>query len=179
MPEAIAGVEWAERARTLKEEGWLLADLTGLDRLGPTWDRSVWGEMPPGRFHVVCQLLHHGRKERLTLHVVPEGDPPTAASVVDVWPTADFMERETFDMFGVVFEGHPNLKRIMMPEEWEGHPLRKDYGVGKVAIEFLPQPYLQVEAPGQSPKPVEAQVDVDRLGQTEEKRVRPPREEVE
>ena len=166
MSEAIAAADWAERARSLKEEGWFLADLTGLDRMGPTWDREVWGDMPDGRFHVVCQFLHHERKERVTIHVVPEGDPPSAPSIVDLWSTANFMERETYDMFGVHFDGHPNLTRILMPEEWEGHPLRKDYGVGKVAIEFLPQPYVQIDSSGQSPKPDEAGATVDRLGQS-------------
>ena len=171
MPDTIAGTEWAERARSLHEDGWWLADLTGLDTL------SLEPEQGPdsaGRFHVVCQLLHHERKERLLVHVVADGDPPALPSVVELWPTANFMERETYDMFGVHFEGHPNLTRIMMPDEWEGHPLRKDYGVGKVAIEFLPQPYVQTEAPGQSPKPGEARVTVDRLGQTE---VPAPRED--
>ena len=167
MPETVSAVEWADRARSLKEDGWWLADLTGLDRLGPTSDREVTGDFPEGRFHVVCQFLHHERRQRQTVHVVAEGDPPTVPSIVGLWGTANFMERETYDMFGVHFEGHPNLTRILMPEEWEGHPLRKDYGVGKVAIEFLPQPYLQIEAPGQSPKPEEAGASVDRLGQTD------------
>jgi NADH-quinone oxidoreductase subunit C len=153
----IAGAEWLERAQALKHEGWWLADLCGVDGLHLGWEP---------RFRVVCQLLHHERKERLTLHVLTDGDPPTIASVVEIWPSANFMEREAFDMFGIHFSGHPNLTRILMPDEWEGHPLRKDYGVGKVAIEFLPQPYVQIEAPGQSPKPSEAGVDVDELGQT-------------
>ena len=77
-----------------------------------------------------------------------EGDRPRVPSVVEIWPTANSMEREAYDMFGIDFEGHPNLTRILMPDEWEGHPLRKDYGVGKVAIEFVPQPFLQIDMPG-------------------------------
>jgi NADH-quinone oxidoreductase subunit C len=161
----IAGAEWLERAQSLKGDGWWLADLCGVDGLSLGWEP---------RFRVVCQLLHLDKKERQTLHVLVDGDPPTVPSVVEVWPTADFMEREAFDMFGIEFSGHPNLTRILMPDEWEGHPLRKDYGVGKVAVEFLPQPYVQIEAPGQSPKPSEAGVEVDELGQTRSDPPTPP-----
>ncbi len=157
----IAAAEWAGRAQTFAQEGWWLADLCGLDAFSLGFDE---------RFRVICQLLHHERKERQTVHVAAEGDPPTISSVSDVWPGANFMEREAYDMFGIHFDGHPNLTRILMPDEWEGHPLRKDYGVGKVAIEFLPQPYVQIEGPGQSPKPAEAGTAVDRLGQSEDGR---------
>ena len=153
----VPSAEWSERARRLKEEGWWLADLTGLDLLG-----ALGGE---DRFHVVVHLLHHERKERARLHVHAAGDPPVVPSVVDVWPTADFMEREVFDLMGIGFDGPPDLRRIMMPDEWEGHPLRKDYGVGKVQIEFREQPLIQLDAPGQSSKPREADVRVDELGQ--------------
>ena len=149
--------EWLERAQALADEGWELRDLAGVDTSGLKGFES--------RFEVVVQLLHAERKERATLHVMAAGDPPTVPSVVSLWPTANFMEREAYDMFGIVFEGHPKLTRILMPEEWEGHPLRKDYGVGKVQVEFKPQPFLQIEAPGQSPSPHEARREVDGLGQ--------------
>jgi NADH-quinone oxidoreductase subunit C len=61
---------------------------------------------------------------------------PTVDSLVPVWPGANFPEREAYDMFGIVFEGHPDLTRILMPDEWEGHPLRKDFGVGLVPVQF-------------------------------------------
>jgi NADH-quinone oxidoreductase subunit C len=154
--ETLTAREWGERAPVLVDEGWWLADLCGLDRLS-------LGD--GARFEVVVQLLHRERKERRTLHVAAEGDSPTVPSVTSVWPSASFMERETFDLFGIGFEGHPNLTRIFMPDEWEGHPLRKDYGVGKVPVEFIPQPFLQIDAPGQSPESGEARGEVDRLGQ--------------
>jgi NADH:ubiquinone oxidoreductase subunit C len=155
--EAVAAQQWADRARALKGEGWELTDLCGLDLIG-------FGDDP--RFEVVCQLLHAATKKRVTVHIGAEGDPPTVPSVAELWPTSNFMEREAFDMFGIHFEGHPNLDRILMPDEWEGHPLRKDYGVGKVAIEFLPQPFLQIDAPGQSPNAEGAGRKVDELGQS-------------
>jgi NADH:ubiquinone oxidoreductase subunit C len=179
----IEGGEWAERAASLKGDGWWLADLCGVDRLGLEGGRglrkgaagapraeeaggSVAAAGENGaRFEVVVQLLHHERKERATVHVAAPGDSPTVASVVELWPGANFMEREAFDMFGIRFEGHPNLTRILMPEEWEGHPLRKDYGVGKVPVEFAPQPFLQTQTPGQAPSSEEAGTEVDELGQ--------------
>lgn len=143
---------WLELARVARAEGWWLMDLCGLDRVGLA---------APGvsRFDVVVQLLHHQRRERRTLYIAAEGDPPSVPSVAGVWPTADFMEREAFDLFGIHFEGHPNLTRILMPDEWEGHPLRKDYGVGKVPVEFVSEPLLDpVGAQGREEPRVRSQV---------------------
>jgi NADH-quinone oxidoreductase subunit C len=157
--DRIAASEWLEHARALRSEGWLLMDLCGVDRLSLTGAEN--------RFDIAVQLIHLERKERSSLLVGAEGDPPTLASVTGVWPTANFMEREAYDMFGIVFEGHPNLTRILMPDEWEGYPLRKDYGVGKVPVEFIPQPFLQVETPGQAPTGSEAEVELDAFGQVQ------------
>jgi NADH-quinone oxidoreductase subunit C len=81
------------------------------------------------RFDVVYHLLSIPRRERLRLKVRLAGDDPSLESITSVWPAANFFERELYDLFGVRFSGHPNLRRIMMPEDWEGHPLRKDYPV--------------------------------------------------
>jgi NADH-quinone oxidoreductase subunit C len=81
------------------------------------------------RFEVIYHLLSHSQKDRVRLIArVPGGD-PSIESLMGVWPSANFFEREVFDLFGIRFVGHPNLRRIMMPEDWEGHPLRKDYPV--------------------------------------------------
>jgi NADH-quinone oxidoreductase subunit C len=154
----IESREWLERARSLKNDGWMLTDLAGLDTLGLEGFEK--------RFEVVVQLIHPERKERATIHVMADGDPATVPSVVEVWPGANPMEREAYDMFGISFDGHPNLTRILMPDEWEGHPLRKDYGLGKVPVEFTPQPFLQVESPGQAPSAHDAHTKVDELGQS-------------
>ncbi|MBZ5629625.1 MAG: NADH-quinone oxidoreductase subunit C [Acidobacteriia bacterium] len=81
------------------------------------------------RFEVVYHLFSLPRIARVRLKVKLGGDDPTLESITSVWPAANFFEREVFDLFGIRFEGHPYLRRIMMPEQWEGHPLRKDYPV--------------------------------------------------
>lgn len=98
-----------------------LVDLTAVDYLSMA--RQV-------RFDVVYHLLslEHGHRLRLKTGV-PEDD-PHIDSVVGIWPAADWYERETYDMFGIVFDGHPNLSRILMPDDWQVHPLRKDFPLG-------------------------------------------------
>jgi len=81
------------------------------------------------RFEVVYHLLSIPKKERVRLKVRLNSSSPTVDSITSVWPGANYFEREVFDLFGVRFAGHPHLRRIMMPEDWEGHPLRKDYPV--------------------------------------------------
>jgi NADH-quinone oxidoreductase subunit C len=81
------------------------------------------------RFEMAYHLLSIARKERVRLKVKLSGDDPVIESVTPIWPSANFFEREIFDLFGIRFLGHPYLRRIMLPEDWEGHPLRKDYPV--------------------------------------------------
>ena len=81
------------------------------------------------RFELAYQLLSQQRKEFVRLKVTLSGDDAVVESITSVWPAANFFERELFDLFGIRFLGHPNLRRIMLPEDWEGHPLRKDYPV--------------------------------------------------
>jgi len=95
-----------------------LSDLSAVDRF----------PIEP-RFELNYHLLSLERKERLRLRVRLPGAEPFVPSVTSIWPTANWHERETFDLFGIRFQGHPDLTRILMPDEWEGHPLRKDYPV--------------------------------------------------
>ena len=96
-----------------------LADVTCVD----------WIPAEP-RFEVVYHLLSIGPKKfRLRLKVTLSGDDPVIESAVPVYSGANYFEREIFDLFGIRFSGHPNLRRILMPDDWEGHPLRKDYPV--------------------------------------------------
>jgi NADH-quinone oxidoreductase subunit C len=87
-----------------------------------------WHPSEP-RFHVVYHLFSIAKKERVRLKVKLNGDAPALDSVTSVWPSANYFEREVFDLFGIRFNGHPYMRRLLMPEDWEGHPLRKDYPV--------------------------------------------------
>jgi len=103
----------------LKTDGYnFLADLTAIDNL------TLGGYE---RFAVTYHLLCHQTAERLTVKAYVPEEKASLPSVESLWKTADWQEREVFDLFGIIFEGHPNLIRIMNPDDYEGHPLRKDY----------------------------------------------------
>jgi NADH-quinone oxidoreductase subunit C len=86
--------------------------------------------------HVIYELTSMTHNRRIRLEVAAPDADPHVPSVVAIWPTADFQERETWDMFGVIFDGHPALTRIMMPDDWPGHPQRKDYPLGGIPVEY-------------------------------------------
>jgi len=88
------------------------------------------------RLHVVYHLLSMTYRRRIRLEVALDVEDPHVPSVVEVYPTADWQERETWDMFGVIFDGHPALTRILMPDDWDGHPQRKDYPLGGIPVEY-------------------------------------------
>lgn len=95
------------------------------------------------RFEVVVNLVSHAHMRRLRIRVGVEGSNPTVSSVTGVFAGANFYEREAFDLFGIVFDGHPDLTRIVLPDDWDGHPLRKDYSVGSVPVRFKESPKAQ------------------------------------
>jgi NADH-quinone oxidoreductase subunit C len=116
-----------------------LADLTAVDYLTHP-GRTLPEGVAAGRFEVVANLLSLSLRRRVRVRVqVPEDD-PVVSTLWDLYPGAEAMEREAFDLLGVRFDGHPDLTRILMPEDWEGHPLRKDYGVGRVPVQFKEAP---------------------------------------
>jgi NADH-quinone oxidoreductase subunit C len=134
-----AGDEWitvgADRVRdaldALRSEGYrLLTFLTCVDHLADA--SREW----PSRYEIVYQLRDLETKRQLRVRAFVDGDPPKIDSVHDLFPPANWDERETYDLFGVVFNGHPDLSRILMPDDWVGHPLRRDYPVGGETVEF-------------------------------------------
>jgi NADH-quinone oxidoreductase subunit C len=105
--------------QAIQQAGYnFLEDVTAVD----------WYPSEP-RFQITYHILSMSLKQRIRLAVPLDSDSAAIDSITSVWPSANFYEREVFDLFGVHFGGHPNLKRIMMPEDWNGHPLRKDYPV--------------------------------------------------
>src|ERR1035437_10312795 len=116
---SVAPEDLRAAALTMQAAGFnFFEDMTAVD----------WFPSSP-RFQLSYHLLSHTFKERIRLRVLVDGASPTIDSITSVWPAANYYQREVFDLFGVRFEGHPNLRRILMPDDWEGHPLRKDYPV--------------------------------------------------
>jgi NADH-quinone oxidoreductase subunit C len=136
----VARDQYVAVVESLRASGYeMCVDLCAVDYLGHP-GRELPEGVDPERFEVVVNLLSLSRKERTRIRVqVPEDD-CRVDTLFDVYPGTEAMEREAFDLMGVVFDGHPDLTRILMPEEWEGHPLRKDYGIGRVPVQFKEAP---------------------------------------
>lgn len=127
-----------ELVRTLRDEaGYLMClDVCGVDYLVYDADRQLPDGVTPERFEVVVLLISHAARQRLRLRVQVPADDPSCPSLFDVHPGTEAMEREVYDMFGIAFEGHPDLTRILMPEDWVGHPLRKEESAGRIPVQF-------------------------------------------
>ncbi|APU12601.1 NADH/F420H2 dehydrogenase, subunit C [Actinoalloteichus sp. GBA129-24] len=119
-----------ETCRTLRDDPALRFELcssvSGVD----------YGVDVPLRLHSVYHLTSMTYRRRIRLEVAVDVDDPHIPSVVEVYPTADWQEREAWDMFGIIYDGHPALTRILMPDDWDGHPQRKDYPLGGIPVEY-------------------------------------------
>ena len=123
--------EYHNHIKSLLEEGYeMMMDLTAVD----------WFRKKEPRFEVVINLLSLSKNLRKTIRVHVPDENLTIPSITDIYPGANFYEREVFDMFGIIFENHPQLTRILMPDDWIGHPLRKDYGSGRIPVQFKNAP---------------------------------------
>jgi len=129
--------QYLELMRALADDGYVMCiDLCGVDYLTHEGARPLPDGVEPERFEVVVNLLDLTAKRRTRVRVQVPADDATLPTLFDLYPGTEAMEREAFDMVGVVFEGHPDPSRILMPEDWIGHPLRKDYDVGRIPVQF-------------------------------------------
>ena len=132
----VTASDYVSTITKLYTDGFTMCvDLTAVDYLSHP-GRALPEGVQAERFEVVANLLSMQRRERLRVRVqVPEND-PTLASLFDLHPGTEAMEREVFDMFGISFTGHPDLTRILMPKDWDGRPLREDYAQGRIPVQF-------------------------------------------
>ena len=123
--------EYKSLVESIKSDGFeMMVDLTVVD----------WFRKKEPRFEVVIQFLSTSQNMRKTVKVFVNDEDLTLSSITEIYPSANFYEREAFDMFGIIFENHPDLTRILMPDDWEGHPLRKNYGSGRIPVQFKNAP---------------------------------------
>jgi NADH-quinone oxidoreductase subunit C len=113
----------------------LLRDQYGYDMLILETAVDYWPQMEP-RFHLVCRLWSMAENDILGVRVPLNGNFPSLPTLTVLYPAASWFEREVWDMFGIKFEGHPDPRRLIMPYDWEGHPLRKDYPLGYEEPQF-------------------------------------------
>ena len=135
-PEIISTTtkEYKELIESLKKDGFeMMVDLTVVD----------WFRKKEPRFEVVVQFLSISKNQRKTIKVFVDDEELSIPSITDIYPSANFYEREAFDMFGINFLEHPDLTRILMPDDWNGHPLRKNYGSGRIPVQFKNAPKVE------------------------------------
>ena len=136
----VSKTDYLKTLTSLRSEGFeMCADLTAVDFLthpGRTISPEVATQISLERFELVVNLLSLSQRRRVRLRVQLSESDPSIESAFDLYPGTEAMEREVYDMFGITFTGHPDLTRILMPEDWVGFPLRKDYSQGSIPVQF-------------------------------------------
>ena len=126
--------EYKEVITNIKKDGYeMMVDLTAVD----------WYRKKEPRFELVVQFLSVSKNSRKTVKVKINDENLKIQTITDLYPGANFYEREVFDMFGIEFENHPDMTRILMPDDWVGHPLRKNYGSGRIPVQFKNAPKVE------------------------------------
>ena len=126
--------EYKKLVESLHSDNYeMMVDLTVVD----------WFRKKEPRFEVVVQFLSISKNQRKTIKVFVDDEGLSIPSITDIYPSANFYEREAFDMFGINFLEHPDLTRILMPDDWNGHPLRKNYGSGRIPVQFKNAPKVE------------------------------------
>lgn len=123
--------DYKKLIESLKSDGFeMMVDLTVVD----------WFRKKEPRFEIIVQLLSTIHNARKTIKVFVNDEDLTIPSITDIYPSANFYEREAYDMFGIIFADHPDLTRILMPDDWQGYPLRKNYSSGRIPVQFKNAP---------------------------------------
>jgi len=126
--------EYKEVVTNIKKDGYeMMVDLTAVD----------WYRKKEPRFELVVQFLSVSKNSRKTVKVKINDENLNIQTITDLYPGANFYEREVFDMFGIEFENHPDMTRILMPDDWVGHPLRKNFGSGRIPVQFKNAPKVE------------------------------------
>ncbi len=126
--------EYKKLVESLHSENYeMMVDLTVVD----------WFRKKEPRFEIIVQFLSISKNQRKTIKVFVDDEDLSIPSITDIYPSANFYEREAFDMFGINFLEHPDLTRILMPDDWNGHPLRKNYGSGRIPVQFKNAPKVE------------------------------------
>jgi len=128
---------WLEVGTELLADGWqMCVDVTSVDYSAYEPERDLPSSVTPERYEVVASFVSMTRRERIRARAQVPADDPSIDSLYAPYPGTDFLEREVYDLMGITFNGHPDLSRIVLPEHWQGHPLRKDFAIGSIPVQF-------------------------------------------